>query len=1293
MLAIALIVGTVACLGTVVGLKAKAETPTITNLDGIERTPGQHRGLDKDGNPRTAPLTKSELAELYPAGYSYLSGWAYEIDTSDGYTPNYDFQNHMTETDGYVQPGDYIVLLIKFTTSYPYMGNLTGWFTHTYDFFENINTDNDGLTDLTIKPLNSSNTNLETYGCIMNPLQADVPAATAKNDSNITKSGWTADELDTIGVNVYVGGRTGSTIYYQNEDDLWSLAIMYRVRTEHPDAEHTPLEDGEIGSIFLPATQDPNKGMFKVPVTGMTKAQAAKKTGTLAVSENGTKAVNSHEVPNFDYQDFGVTLCIGEPSSQGKTYTATFYDEAGENVLGTITDIRDGQSIDAIESPADTATTFFKGWSTVKGDESAIVTFPQTITENVKYYAIYSEATPITLVFGDTEVRAFNGDTIESFPTAPAITGKDFKGWSTTEGDASAIVTLPYSVNTTESEIVFYPIYETSKFTVTFDMNGGNENNVVIKNVEYGKAASTIVPSGDFTKTGFNFAGWSTSNTATAPDADLGAITEDTTFFAVWTAKEYSVRLYLTEDAADPYMTFAVTYGGSSPKISANDDKPSKQAGAPENSIFAAWVNKATGDTVSTTELRPAGTASAYTIDGDLDVYVRWTSVSTFSFYIPSVENEGEWVLVDTYSQVTASTWTTIKTAFTSKATELGYAYQTSATTATEKQNLAKWATNPEGTEGIVSLDGKNADGGTVVTVNDPVTNTAFYIVGKRLSNTDVLAGEDGPSLLDDTQRTGQYETNPVNILLDKIAENAPEGKEFAGYFVDENGNEVETEVSASFATFALPYGQHTYYPAWQDIVYTIVFSIDGYVATADVVYGETLTVNSEEIVPYESYTGFPVIPENIPDIDADPSKSVELYDKTLKDWNKDGYIITGWEIIYDGQAVATLDNENPYPVNPDHSYVPNLGEFSGKHVININATVKPLYYEATFDCGQVKAKFPDGSTVQKLWIATGTGASAIREMTEAAFGVPVKENCTFMSWQPNEPMGAEATTFVPMIYGKPVKIFFVYGDLGEEGLNYEAIYNGEATDYMVLNKYCEQDGSTLLEEGAEMVDPYSWAPYSLLMGWSVAPAYTFTNEEGEEIEFVDRLGPDDVIKGNMIFTTSYKPFEDCWLIIYDSNTSYLIGSILEGIIDKERAINELFNFTGEPAAPGKIEELVGDYTGRTIEQILSEELQKSFNANIYKTVGKDFSKIYWHEGKQVDKKDAVVNANAEEEIIIWYQFKLINFNLKKLFSREMWQSVYIVGRPVTIPKAWLDPSQTAQTLETIINVVKGLLG
>ncbi|MBQ8943178.1 MAG: hypothetical protein IJ050_01630, partial [Clostridia bacterium] len=85
-LAVALLIGTVACLGSIAGLKVKADTPTITGLDGIERAPGQHGS--------STPRTKAELAEQYPDGYVYLSGTVYEFE--EGYSPKYDFQDHIT---------------------------------------------------------------------------------------------------------------------------------------------------------------------------------------------------------------------------------------------------------------------------------------------------------------------------------------------------------------------------------------------------------------------------------------------------------------------------------------------------------------------------------------------------------------------------------------------------------------------------------------------------------------------------------------------------------------------------------------------------------------------------------------------------------------------------------------------------------------------------------------------------------------------------------------------------------------------------------------------------------------------------------------------------------------------------------------------------------------------------------------------------------------------------------------------------------------------------------------------
>ncbi len=518
-LVFAMLMTSLSCLGGVFSIAASATAPTITNLDGITREPGQHRGL-LNGQPRTAPLTKSQLAAMYPDGYSYLSGWAYEIDTSGGYTPNYDFQNHMVETDGYVQPGDYIVLLIKFTT---------------------------GLTDLTIKPLNSSNTNLETYGCIMNPLQADVanssigltfapktPAVTANNSTNITKSGWTADELDTIGVNVYVGGRTGSTIFYQNEDDLWSLAIMYRVRTEHPDADHTPLQNGEIGSIFLPATQDPNKGMFKVPVAGMTKAQAAKKTGTLAVSSNGTKAINSHEVPNFDYQDFGVTLCIGDPPTQGDTYTVTFYDADQTTVIDTIDDLAAGATVALADAPAVTppAGQTFAGWVDAQGNA---VSFPLTISGDTAVYASYTAASytlTINYNFAGGGTAAPTHTSTYAYNETYSVASPSVAGYTPDVATVSGTITADVTTTVT---------YTANTYTATFYDDDGTTV-LGTTTAQYGANIQALSPAP--TKEGATFLGWSLTPGGSTIN-NLGTMPIDgKNFYAKWQTAMVFVDFY-----------------------------------------------------------------------------------------------------------------------------------------------------------------------------------------------------------------------------------------------------------------------------------------------------------------------------------------------------------------------------------------------------------------------------------------------------------------------------------------------------------------------------------------------------------------------------------------------------------------------------------------------------------------------------------------------------------------------------------------------------------------------------
>ena len=528
-LVFAMLMTSLSCLGGVFSITASATTPVMTdNIDGIDRTPGQHGSA--------TPKTESEVSSL--PGYSdpnktwiYLSGTAYELDP--GYSPNYDFQNHMTLTDGYVQGGEYIVLLIKATTNAAYMGNPVYWIAHTHSFFNNINNNQDGGTDLSNGALNANNTNLETYGAVVNPLNNDVSrsdvgltfapaisAETANNATNIKKSGYTAEELATIGLNVYSGSRTGANLIYANEDDTWSLAIMYQVKTG--------LAEGTMGSIYIPskpgATMAATKTFWKVkPIS--TKAQAAQKSGTVAVSQDGSTSLHPYQVDFFNYDDFGVTLCVGNPPAQGDTYTVSFYDENGTTPVATIDNLASGATVAESQAPAMTAPAGkqFAGW--VDSNNNA-VSWPLTVTADTALYATYSDLTyTLTINYqyaGGATAAPTHTETGLAYNAAYSVASPAITGYTPDQATVSGNITADTTVTVT---------YTVNEYTAIFyDDDGTTE--LGRKDVAYGSQI-TAIPNPTSTS-GASFLGWSDTLGGSAL-TNLGTMPEGgKNFYAVW---------------------------------------------------------------------------------------------------------------------------------------------------------------------------------------------------------------------------------------------------------------------------------------------------------------------------------------------------------------------------------------------------------------------------------------------------------------------------------------------------------------------------------------------------------------------------------------------------------------------------------------------------------------------------------------------------------------------------------------------------------------------------------------
>lgn len=124
----------------------------------------------------------------------------------------------------------------------------------------------------------------------------------------------------------------------------------------------------------------------------------------------------------------------------------------------------------------------------------------------------------------------------------PEKTGYTFTGWYTDEACTNLFEEDYFS-----SDMVLYAGFRLNQYTIVFNGNGHTSGSMANQVCEYSKTYS--LESNSFTKTGYEFLGWSQSQTATtATYQDGGSITnlstEDgatVTLFAVWKASTYTV--------------------------------------------------------------------------------------------------------------------------------------------------------------------------------------------------------------------------------------------------------------------------------------------------------------------------------------------------------------------------------------------------------------------------------------------------------------------------------------------------------------------------------------------------------------------------------------------------------------------------------------------------------------------------------------------------------------------------------------------------------------------------------
>jgi uncharacterized repeat protein (TIGR02543 family) len=183
------------------------------------------------------------------------------------------------------------------------------------------------------------------------------------------------------------------------------------------------------------------------------------------------------------------------------------------------------------------------GWQT-SANGGAPVTFNSNYSQNsdLELFPRWT-ANDLSVTWNSKGGSAVTSTTVKtdaqlSSPANPDRAGHTFAGWSVTDGGSA--VTFPFTHSKT-ADFTMYALWTTNSFNITWDANGGTLAGS--EQATFTTGGSITEPS-DPNRSGFDFVGWSTSETSN--NGDVGnqisswpyspGVTENITLHAIWQA-------------------------------------------------------------------------------------------------------------------------------------------------------------------------------------------------------------------------------------------------------------------------------------------------------------------------------------------------------------------------------------------------------------------------------------------------------------------------------------------------------------------------------------------------------------------------------------------------------------------------------------------------------------------------------------------------------------------------------------------------------------------------------------
>ena len=275
----------------------------------------------------------------------------------------------------------------------------------------------------------------------------------------------------------------------------------------------------------------------------------------------------------------------------------------------------------------------FIGWAATKDADSAAYTDQASVqnltAENgvtVTLYAVWEPNTYQIAFYGNggegtMESQSFIYDEAEKALDKNLYrkTGYSFIGWATTENADTATYQDGQKVRnliTQESGVLtLYAVWKANTYTLRFDSNKGEGSSIPTTAepmmVTFGKVYGTLP---DVFRAGYDFAGWyNQENIAILPD-NVVDITADTTLYAHWTAKKYTVSFDSNKGEGSTEPTKANDLQAVYDTVYGNLPEVSRTG-----YTFTGWYTRAIGGSrVQSTD--------TVTMTGDLTLYAQWTA-------------------------------------------------------------------------------------------------------------------------------------------------------------------------------------------------------------------------------------------------------------------------------------------------------------------------------------------------------------------------------------------------------------------------------------------------------------------------------------------------------------------------------------------------------------------------------------------------------------------------------------------------------------------------------------------